>query len=131
MAKPLPRKFFIKVNYSVFIMNAPEHFMENNFHPLPENVLVTNDLGHQPFDVQIYFITNKAEVELILPTAIDAMKPKSYLWLCYPKGGKKAKISTDVNRDSFWQISNNFGLRPVHQISIDEVWSGLRFRLDN
>jgi hypothetical protein len=35
---------------------------------------------------------------------------------------------TDINRDSLWPILGEHGLRPVTQVSIDQVWSALRFR---
>jgi hypothetical protein len=45
------------------------------------------------------------------------------LWVAYPKGNR-----TDLNRDSLWPILSELGLRPVTQVSIDQMWSALRFR---
>ena len=45
------------------------------------------------------------------------------LWICYPKGGR-----ADINRDSLWPMLRRYGLRPITQVAIDEVWSALRFR---
>ncbi|MHA2426240.1 MAG: hypothetical protein ACXAEF_15735, partial [Candidatus Thorarchaeota archaeon] len=56
------------------------------------------------------------------------MKPDGWLWISYPKG--KSKIKTDVNRDSIWEYAKGFGLKAVHQISIDETWSSMRFRIE-
>ena len=40
-----------------------------------------------------------------------------------PKGNR-----TDINRDSLWPFLSELGLRPVTQVSIDQMWSALRFR---
>jgi hypothetical protein len=45
------------------------------------------------------------------------------LWVAYPKGDR-----ADINRDSLWPVVAEHGVRPVSQISIDEVWSAIRFR---
>ena len=39
-----------------------------------------------------------------------------------------AKVPTDLNRDVFWEALEHLGVRPVTQVSVDEVWSALRFR---
>jgi hypothetical protein len=131
MPKNLPQKFFIKENYTIATINAPESFLSNLLVPLPEGVTTTSNLEKGPFDIQIYFTKTKAEVDAVIQTAISTLKPGCYIWFCYPKGGAKAKIKTDLNRDSLWEISASNGLKPVHQISIDETWSGLRFRLED
>ena len=45
------------------------------------------------------------------------------LWVAYPKGNR-----TDVNRDTVWPILADYGLRPIGQVALDDVWSALRFR---
>ncbi|MFT4212927.1 MAG: hypothetical protein QM626_13770 [Microbacterium sp.] len=46
-------------------------------------------------------------------------------WIAYPKAGQ---LGTDLNRDSLADLVRAEGLRPVRQVSIDPVWSALRFR---
>jgi hypothetical protein len=43
-----------------------------------------------------------------------------------PKGS--SKVPTDLSRDVFWEALGYLGLRPVTQVSVDDVWSALRFR---
>jgi hypothetical protein len=45
------------------------------------------------------------------------------LWVAYPKAGR-----ADINRDTLWPILAEYGLRPIGQVAIDDVWSALRFR---
>ena len=33
-----------------------------------------------------------------------------------------------MNRDTLWPILAEYGLRPISQVAVDEVWSALRFR---
>jgi hypothetical protein len=46
-------------------------------------------------------------------------------WVAYPKGGQ---LGTDLNRDLLAAALAGDGIRPVRQVSIDDVWSALRFR---
>jgi len=45
------------------------------------------------------------------------------LWVAYPKGNR-----SDINRDSVWPILAEHGLRPIGQVSLNDVWSAMRFR---
>jgi hypothetical protein len=46
-------------------------------------------------------------------------------WIAYPKDGQ---LSTDLSRDILNEHMKSKGVAGVRQISIDEVWSALRFR---
>jgi len=45
------------------------------------------------------------------------------LWVAYPKANR-----ADINRDTLWPILAEYGMRPIGQVAVDEVWSALRFR---
>jgi hypothetical protein len=55
-----------------------------------------------------------------------SLKSDGLLWICYPKGSSKMK--TDLNRDILWGQMEKFGLAGVSLVSVDEVWSDMRFR---
>ncbi len=55
----------------------------------------------------------------------EAARADRLAWIAYPKAGQ---LGTDLNRDILWELLKPQGIRPVRQISIDEVWSALRFR---
>jgi hypothetical protein len=44
------------------------------------------------------------------------------------RGEQCSKVKTDLTRDVGWEIVSQAGLRPVTQVSVNEVWSALRFR---
>jgi hypothetical protein len=48
------------------------------------------------------------------------------VWITYPK--KTWGVESDLSREEVWDAMSATGWRPVTQIAIDEVWSGLRFR---
>jgi hypothetical protein len=54
------------------------------------------------------------------------MKPGGLFWISCPKGS--SKVPTDLNRDVFLHALDHLGVRPVTQVSVDEIWSALRFR---
>ncbi len=55
-----------------------------------------------------------------------ALKSGGILWISYPK--RSAKLPTDLTRDEGWDVITQAGFRGVRQVSIDEVWSAVRFR---
>jgi len=123
----LIKKLGMKPTQCLIVLNAPEGFHEQISSLLPAEVeLATSQSTARKFDIVIQFVRNKAEVERNTPIAIEMVKPGGRLWLAYPK--QSSKVPTDINRDILWKIFPNNEWRPVTQISIDEVWSALRFR---
>jgi hypothetical protein len=57
--------------------------------------------------------------------AIAAARDDRLSWIAYPKAGQ---LGTDVNRDSLARAVAGLGVQPVRQVSIDGIWSALRFR---
>ena len=123
----LIKKLGIKPKQRLLILNAPEGFSERIGTLLSTDIeLLTTPTPSGNFDVVLQFVRNKAEVEEDTPKAIGMVKPGGRLWLSYPK--QSSKVPTDVNRDILWKIFPDSEWRPVTQISIDEIWSALRFR---
>jgi hypothetical protein len=123
----LIKKLGIKPKQRFIILNAPEGYSEQIITLLPLDVeLVTTPTSADNYDVVLQFVRNKTEVEKDTPIAIEIVKPGGRLWLSYPK--QSSKVPTDINRDVLWKIFPNSEWRPVTQISIDEIWSALRFR---
>lgn len=54
------------------------------------------------------------------------LKPDGMFWISYPK--QTSKVKTDLNRDILWKLMEKHGLAGVAMISIDNVWSAMRFR---
>jgi hypothetical protein len=123
----LIKKLGIKPKQRLIILNAPEGFSEQIGTLLPAEVELFNSPSlTSNFDIVIQFVRNKSEVEKDTPLAIGMVNPGGRLWLSYPK--QSSKVPTDINRDILWKIFPNSEWRPVTQISINEIWSALRFR---
>ena len=125
MAKTsLVKKLRIQAGQRILIMNAPSGYMDE-LGDLPEDV----DVAQEPngtFDFVHLFVKNVAELERLGPVAIEAVKYDGLLWMSYPK--RSSKVRTDITRDVGWDVLTQAGLRPVTQVSINDVWSALRFR---
>ena len=73
----------------------------------------------------LVFVTDAAELDAYGRVAIAAARADRLAWIAYPKGGKRG---TDLNRDILGARVAEEGVRPVRQVSVDDVWSALRFR---
>ena len=78
-------------------------------------------------DAVILFVRTAAELAETSEPAVTAARHDTLAWIAYPKGGQ---LGTDLSRDSLAAALAGYGVRPVRQVSIDDVWSALRFRPD-
>jgi hypothetical protein len=111
-------KLQIKPGQSMSVINRP-----------PDTQL---DLAGSPIvedpaaaDGVILFCADEAELGRIRHELVAAAKRGALTWVAYPKAGQ---LGTDLNRDRVWELVRDLGIRPVRQISIDDVWSALRMR---
>lgn len=74
----------------------------------------------------LFFVNNKKEFVNFLNKNLDNVEFDGVLWFAYPKG--TSGIKTDVNRDLLWATGEEYGITSVAAISINDVWSALRFR---
>lgn len=120
----IPKKLQMKPGQHAVILNPPHGYLDN-LAPLPDGVeLVATPEGQ--FDFVQLFVNNMAELQELLPIAAQAVKFDALLWIAYPKGS--AKTGTDLNRDRLWAAVSEHQLTGVTLVSLDEVWSAMRFR---
>ena len=74
----------------------------------------------------LIFVNNKKEYTDFLKKNLDSVEFDSVLWFAYPKGGSGVKA--DVNRDILRVTAEEYGITAVTAISINAIWSALRFR---
>ena len=74
----------------------------------------------------LVFVNNSKEFIALLKEKLKNIELDSVLWFAYPKG--TSKIKTDINRDSVRKTAEEFGITTVAAISINDIWSALRFR---
>ncbi len=119
---PLARKLLIKPGNRVALVNAPAGYAERLL-PLPDGAQLV-DL-QRGLDVVQVFAHDRADLQRAAG-AFRSIREGGLLWVCYPKGGKKA--GTDLNRDLLCQELGRTGLAGVTLVAVDETWSAMRFR---
>ncbi|GAG12697.1 unnamed protein product [marine sediment metagenome] len=124
MVASLIKKLRIQPGQRMLILNAPSGYA-NSLGELPEGAELS-ELPEGEFDFVHLFVRDSNEFANLGPPAIEAVKYDSLLGISYPK--KSSKVESDLSRDVMWELMADTGLRPVTQISIDPVWSALRFR---
>jgi hypothetical protein len=122
---PLSKKLKIKPGQQIVILNVPESYFDE-LNPLPEGVIVSEGFDGSPDWVQI-FVRNKTELEAHLPQVVKLLKPERLLWISFPKGS--SKIQTDLTRDKGWEALEQFDLKWINLVSVNEVWSAFSLRL--
>lgn len=120
----LVKKLRIQPGQRVLIVNSPEGYVAA-LGELPEGVVVSVKPKGK-FEFVHLFVRNSQQLDEHLPPAMAAAEYDGLFWLSYPK--KSSKVETDLSRDVLWELMMDTGLRPVTQVSVDQVWSALRFR---
>lgn len=120
----LARKLRIKPGMKVLLQDAPEGFPEL-LGNLPDGAKLLKTAGVEN-DCVIAFVRTKAHVITTAPAVLKAVGDKGLLWFAYPK--KSGALQSGLSRDSGWEPLLEAGLDSVAQISIDETWTGFRFR---
>jgi hypothetical protein len=123
MDSALAKKLQLKPGLKFVVLNAPKGYYEKIRSALPENV-VSNKAGKA--DGVLLFATNTAELNAKAAKAIGCVPKDGLLWIAFPKGS--SRVQTDLTRDVGWAVIAKAGLGGVRAISIDETWSGMRFR---
>ena len=118
MAKSIAQKLLIKPGSTVFAWPAARLGLIGE---LPNGMQLVDRI--EVATVAVLFVDDAASARGALEAFRDHLAKVPYLWFCYPKGGR-----ADINRDSLWTMLTPYGLRPITNVAIDEVWSALRFR---
>lgn len=120
----LPKKLQMRAGQRAVVINAPADYLDK-LAPLPDGVEIAES-GEGPFDFVQLFVHDLAQLQALLPRVIQSVKQDTLLWIAYPKGS--AKTGTDLNRDRLWAAVSEHHLTGVTLVSLDEVWSAMRFR---
>jgi hypothetical protein len=120
----IARKLGIKPGMAILLQGAPSSFSAQ-LGSLPDGAKLLKT-SSTAADCVIAFVRSKADVKALAPAALRAVTDKSLLWFAYPK--KSGPLQSDLSRDSGWEPVFDSGFDSVAQISIDETWTGFRFR---
>ena len=117
-AKSVAEKLQIKPNTTVWTSD-PAHV--GLVEPLPDGVGLVDRLDQAT--TALVFAPDARSLRSMLSANQDELARPDVFWVAYPKANR-----ADINRDTLWPILGEYGMRPIAQVSVDDVWSALRFR---
>jgi len=119
---PLAKKLGIKAGTRIFLLDAPEDYLES-LGPLPGGVRVVPRLTDETDIVQI-FSTTRSHLTKALRSSRSRLKPDGVIWVSWPK--RSSRVPTEVTEDTVRQIALPLGLVDIKVCAVDDVWSGLK-----
>ena len=111
----LANKLQLPKDTAIFLVNAPGG--------LKLDLEVAKKLN--PGNAVLLFANNSKTLESNAGATIEAARADRLSWIAYPKAGQ---LKTDLNRDRLVELMKPYGIEGVRLVSIDEVWSAMRFR---
>jgi hypothetical protein len=122
--KSISQRLFIKAGYRVALIGAPDNFIDQ-MGDLPERVIITRSVGKTTNIVQSFVDSKEKLIDFL--DNLYKENTELIIWIAYPKAA--SKIKTNINRDSISIIAlENYGMKSVAMISIDEAWASIRFK---
>ena len=118
--KPVSKKMGIKANCYALFIDAPENALEEM--QLPELEVKEKLTGE--FDYIHLFVKTQLEFKDKFPKLKPHLKPDGMLWVSWPKGGQ---LNTDLSLTKIINLGYSFGLVESTCLSVNSVWSGLKF----
>lgn len=120
MTRTVAIKMGIKENSKAFFKNASLETLHDMYLPSLE---VSSEL-YGEFDYIHLFTKSQTEFREYFPELKSHLKPAGMFWVSWPKGGK---LGTDLNIKIVIKLGYDFGLVESTCLSINEIWSGLKF----
>ena len=116
--KSVAEKLLIKPNTTIWSSHAAHLSL---IEPLPAGVRPVDAPAQAT--TALVFAENAGSLREVLAGHEDQLAQPNTLWVAYPKANR-----ADINRDTLWPILGEYGMRPIGQVAVDEVWSAMRFR---
>lgn len=125
MSQTLFEKLQLNDEKNLLIQGIPST-IEKQFVKLSFAKYVTPLLKSKKIDFALVFAINYQQLTTILKEVLPALDEGAKLWIAYPQVA--SKIASDLNRGCTWNCLAGAGYESVRQISIDNVWTALRFK---
>ena len=118
----LLKKLQIKPGTKLRLINVPNQIAE----AITAGAEVETVKAGAACDGVIAFAETPAEADKFATQALKLLPPDGLLWFAYRKG--EAAKKSGLSRDEGWTALADANWRPVRSVSIDDVWTGLRFK---
>jgi len=125
MSQTLFEKLQFNDEKNILIQGLPST-IEKQFSKLSFAKNLTPLLKTRKIDFALVFAVNECQLNNILTEVLPALHGDAKFWIAFPQ--KTSKIASDLNRDCSWNNIRSAGYEVVRQVTIDHVWSALRFR---
>lgn len=120
MPKTVAAKMRIKPGLRTYLGNVPADVQAAMALPtLDSSPTLTGDFDHMH-----YFTTSRADLEQAFPQLKQHLRSTGALWISWPKGRQQG---TDLTLPAVIQVGYRFGLVESVCLSVDAVWSALKF----
>jgi hypothetical protein len=113
-------------NEKNFLIQGLPSSIEKQFIKLSYSKNVTPLLKIKKIDFALVFAVNGNQLGGILKEVLPSLREDGKLWVAYPK--TTSKIVSDLNRDSSWCSLTSSCFESVCEITLDHVWSALKFK---
>lgn len=111
----------------VLLLHAPSGYL-GTLCPVPDDVTVTGDPEHEPFDVVQVFIQDHDTVESVLNEAVDVATTSNRLWVTVPTS--ETGVDPDVSVGAVKTSLTHRGWSHSLSFTIDVEWLALQFTLE-
>lgn len=120
MTRTLAQKMFVKPNAVAWVEGAPDQVLP---------VLALDDACLQPrltsgLDHAHLFVRSQADLQQAFPRVKGHLGATGQLWVSWPKG---RRLGTDLSLHEVIRIGYAHGMVESTCLSVDDVWSALRF----
>ena len=120
MIRAISQKMGVKEKSRAIFVNAQKEALENINLP----TLQIQEKMEEELDYIHLFVKTQTEFITYFPKLKQHLKLNGMLWVSWPKGGK---LGTDLNIKSIIKLGYDFGLVESTCLSINDIWSGLKF----
>jgi hypothetical protein len=119
---PLAKKLSLRDGQRVWFHAMPESVADE----IDEYALDLTFVGDpaEGVDAAHVFVTDRAELELLLAALRRQIAAGGHVWVSWPK--QTSKVPTDVTEDTIREVALPLGLVDTKVCAVDETWSGLK-----
>lgn len=123
--RPMLAKLGIRSGQRILVLDADDAAMAS-WTPLPTDCTLYRRGGVSECDVVALYAETADQLGHRLPVAVRALAPEGVLWIAFPK--QSSGRATTLTRDTGWESTKRSDITPLSLVSLDEVWSGEKFR---
>jgi hypothetical protein len=119
---PLAKKLSLRDGQRVWFHAMPDSVADE----IDEYALDLTFVGDpaEGVDAAHVFVTDRAELELLLAALRQQIAAGGHVWVSWPK--QTSKVPTDVTEDTIREVALPLGLVDTKVCAVDETWSGLK-----